>query len=174
MWSLIVGGVGLVAVVIGAIIVVRRGQRPAANDLRWGKYDTISYCSLTYLCFFIGPGIAAVLGVINDPILDLAPVAIATGVLGLVIVAIGGAVAVQRARNPAERSWLIRRNASYDLLLALFFLLPGVLTHFRILPDPVPGITMGAAIAVYFFLEMWLFKGRERILVAEEATVGPP
>jgi hypothetical protein len=173
MWSLIVGGVGLVVVVIGAI-VVRRGQPPAADDLRWGKYDTISYCSLTYLCFFIGPGIAARLGVIDDPILDLAPVAIATGVLGLVIVAIGGAVAVQRAKNPAERSWLIRRNASYDLLFVLFFLLPGVLTHFHVLPDPVPGITMGVAIAVYFFIEMWLFKGREQLVAPQEATVGPP
>lgn len=174
MWALAVGVAGFLTVAIAGTVAVRRSKTPAEQMFLFNKYDTISWCCLYYLCFYVLPGILAVLDVIPDPIPGLGMAAIIQGVAGVLIVAIAGAVAIRRTMTPAERRLLVRRIFYFGLLLVVFFVLPGILAVLDVIPGPIPGLGMAVAILVYYFLEMWWLRQSEQIREAEKASVGSP
>ena len=173
MGALIVGVLGLAAVLFGAMWfrTHRPTRPPLGRDHRWERWDTFGYCTLTYLCFFVGPGIAAVAGLINDPVRGLALEAIMGGSLLFVILVLAAILNIRRPLPAGQRRVRAYQFTAYFLLALLFFLVPGVLAALQLIPDIVPGITMGAAIAVYFSIELVRFREAEQITEPEPAAI---
>ena len=62
----------------------------------------------------------------------------------------------------------------HGLLLLILFVAPGALALLDAVPDPVPGVSMAVAIAVYFFIEMWWVRAREHADEQEKVEAGAP
>ncbi|MBN9522802.1 hypothetical protein J0H58_30500 [bacterium] len=124
MGALVVGLIGMA--VVG--VVGRRDYRAGktADERLSHLHHTITFL-LTFLCFCVGPGIAAMCGVLDDPLFGSGPtVPLVTAGLGVVaaVVAVCGAVVVQRNTNPTRRGFLIRLHVSMALSFLAFFTAP--------------------------------------------------
>jgi hypothetical protein len=173
MWALIVGVAGLLTVAISGTISLRRST---TNDERWFHIGHNFQFGLSFLVFFVVPGILALFGVIDDPLFGPGapfPVVIALlGVAGVLAVAIAGAVVLRKNKIPAKRSFLIRFHVYMGVTFLLFFTVPGMLAGLRIIPDAMPGLATAADLLFFFFLLRWADRQSARFRDAEKAGIG--
>ena len=126
MGALIIGLAGLVTVAIAGTISSRRSK---TSDERWFHIGhNFTFC-LSFLAFFVVPGVFASLGHIDDPLFGPGPtfplVPVLIGVVGVLAISIAGAFALQRNTIPAKRGFLIRFHVYMAVTFLLFFSLPG-------------------------------------------------
>jgi NADH:ubiquinone oxidoreductase subunit 6 (subunit J) len=173
MWALLVGAVGVLTVAIAGTVSLRRSK--TADERTFHISHNVSFY-LSFLIFFVVPGILAALGVIDDPLFGPGPTfPLATamiGVAGVLVVALAGAVVVRRNKVPAKRGFLIRVHFYMGLTFLVFFTLPGILADLQVIPDAMPGLGTAADLFFFFFLLRWSERQLEQFRAADKAGAG--
>ena len=169
MWSLGVGITGLLIVYLFGSTAVRGSK---TSDERMFHQGHNSSFGLFFVCFYLAPGILALLNVMDDPLEgtagpQLGRVTAGVGIVGALVLAAAGAIVPRLNRTPAKRGVLTQLWVYSAFTWFAFFALPGLLAAWRVIPDAKPGLGLAADTLAFFFLHRWAHRRLVEIAPAE-------